>query len=178
MQKYVGEYCIMKKYIRQDIKSWCFYQTCVIINETERTTFMRKMLIVGTLLSLMRGTPALAAHHLNHHHIHPIPAIVKRVVIAPLRYLRGMASWYGGGDGFDGARTASGVPFDTYKPMCAMRYIKLKTWVTIKNIDNGLTTRCRIMDRGPYAGGRIIDLSYAVKRNLQMGGTALVEVVW
>lgn len=109
-----------------------------------------------------------------HHGFNPL-----KVVTKPMAYLTsGIASWYGLGDGFQGARTASGVRFNTYSPMCAMRFLRFGTWVHIKNLNNGLVSTCQIMDRGPFARGRVIDLSYTVKNAIGMkGGTAPV-VIW
>ena len=103
---------------------------------------------------------------------------VRKIIVRPLALveplLTGIASWYG--PGFQGSRTSSGKRFDTYKHMCAMRYVPFHTWVIIKNLNNGLKTRCKIEDRGPFVPGRVIDLSYAAKQDLQMGGTAPVAI--
>jgi rare lipoprotein A len=98
--------------------------------------------------------------------------------IAKISYFnQGIASWYG--PYFQGRQTASGPIFDTNKPMCAMRYVKFHTWVTIKNLATGKTAKCLILDRGPYrpykGPTRIIDLSWAVavKLNVHLAHVAV-----
>lgn len=60
----------------------------------------------------------------------------------------------------------------------AHRTLAFGTVVEVHNLDNGLATRVVITDRGPFAKGRIIDLSYAAARELEMigPGTAHVEL--
>ena len=82
----------------------------------------------------------------------------------------GFASYYGVGDGFQGARTASGVRFNTYSNMVAHRFLRFGTQIRIVNTSNGLSTMAVVRDRGPYAGGRILDMSYAVKMALGIRG--------
>ncbi len=88
----------------------------------------------------------------------------------------GVASWYG--PGFHGRRTASGEVYDMYAPTAAHRTLPLGTRVRITNLENGRTAVARINDRGPFVRGRIIDVSYAVARELGMveQGTARVRV--
>lgn len=96
-------------------------------------------------------------------------------------YQSGIASWYGSPDwmtvrdGFNHARTASGVRFDTYQPWCAHRYLPFQTHILIKNMWNGKTTECIIVDRGPF-NSRVLDMSYAVKTALGVGGYAPVAI--
>ncbi|MGE5413573.1 MAG: septal ring lytic transglycosylase RlpA family protein [Syntrophomonadaceae bacterium] len=91
----------------------------------------------------------------------------------------GLASWYGGGDGFDGKPTASGETFDTTKKTAAHRDLPLGTVVEVTSLDTGRTTQVRINDRGPFVKGRIIDLSKAAARDIDMlgAGTARVRLV-
>jgi rare lipoprotein A len=72
----------------------------------------------------------------------------------------GMASWYGGnGDGFAGRPTASGEIFDPEMSTCAHRTLPLGSFVEVQNLDNGKRVLLRVNDRGPFARGRILDLS-------------------
>lgn len=86
----------------------------------------------------------------------------------------GYASWYG--PGFNGRRTASGEVFNTNNLTAAHKYLPFNTLLKVTNLDNGKFTVVRINDRGPYVHGRIIDLSYAAKKELEMGGLARVEI--
>ena len=88
----------------------------------------------------------------------------------------GTASWYG--PGFNGRKTASGERFDQNKLTAAHRSLPLDTVVKVTNLDNGKAVEVSINDRGPYAGKRVIDLSRAAARELDMTdeGTARVRI--
>ncbi len=95
---------------------------------------------------------------------------------APDGVQRGVASWYGGE--FHGRKTASGARYDMHAMTAAHRTLPFGTVVEVHDLDNGLSTRVVVTDRGPFAKGRIIDLSYAAARELDMigPGTARVEL--
>lgn len=88
----------------------------------------------------------------------------------------GMASWYG--PGFHGGSTANGESFDTHSFTAAHRTLPLPSIVKVTMISTGKSIFVRINDRGPYAKGRIIDLSRAAAQELGMlgKGTAKVRV--
>ncbi len=72
----------------------------------------------------------------------------------------GEASWYGGnGDGFEGKPTANGEIFNPKELTCAHRTLPLGTFLAVENLDNGKKVIVKINDRGPFAKGRILDLS-------------------
>lgn len=88
----------------------------------------------------------------------------------------GIASWYG--PGFHGKATASGDIYDQNDFTAAHQTLPLGTRVMVTNLENGSTTEVLINDRGPFAKGRIIDLSYSAAQMINMvgPGTALVRV--
>jgi rare lipoprotein A len=88
----------------------------------------------------------------------------------------GTASWYG--RPYHGRRAASGEIYDMEKFTAAHRTLPFGTWVAVRNIGNGKTVRVRINDRGPFVDGRIIDISRAAARSIDMlgPGTARVRV--
>jgi rare lipoprotein A len=90
---------------------------------------------------------------------------------------RGIASWYG--EEFHGNPTASGEIYNMYDLTAAHRTLPLGTSVMVTNLENHRSVRVRINDRGPFLKGRIIDLSYAAAKVIDMAekGTARVEVV-
>ena len=88
----------------------------------------------------------------------------------------GLASWYGGNDGFEGKPTASGEIYDSSRLTAAHRDLPLGTVVDVTSLDNGRVARVRINDRGPFVKGRIIDLSHAAARDLQMIGPGVARV--
>jgi rare lipoprotein A len=79
---------------------------------------------------------------------------------------RGRASWYG--TKFHGRRTSSGEPYDMFAMTAAHRHLPLPSFVEVINLDNGKRVVVRVNDRGPFAGGRIIDLSYAAAHRIGM----------
>jgi rare lipoprotein A len=88
----------------------------------------------------------------------------------------GVASWYG--PQHQGRPTADGEIFDMRKVSGAHKTLPLPCIVEVKNLENGRTIRVRLNDRGPFADGRIIDLSKEAARQLGFleKGTAKVRV--
>lgn len=88
----------------------------------------------------------------------------------------GIASWYG--PGFHGKATASGDIYDQNDLTAAHQTLPLGTHVMVTNLENGRSAEVTINDRGPFAKGRVIDLSYSVAQSLDMvgPGTALVRI--
>ena len=68
--------------------------------------------------------------------------------------------------------------FDMRKLTAAHRTLPFDTWVEVSNLQNGKSVNVRINDRGPFVGGRIIDLSFAAAGEIDMvrSGTARVRV--
>ena len=88
----------------------------------------------------------------------------------------GIASWYG--PGFHGKATASGDIYNQHDFTAAHQTLPLGTRAMVTNLENGSSTEVTINDRGPFAKGRIIDLSHSAAQLLNMvgPGTALVRV--
>lgn len=78
----------------------------------------------------------------------------------------GVASWYGGKH--HGRPTASGERFNKRALTAAHRTLRFSTRVRVTNQRNGRSVVVRITDRGPYARGRIIDVSEAAAEQLGM----------
>jgi rare lipoprotein A len=87
---------------------------------------------------------------------------------------RGIASWYG--DDFQGLQTANGETFDMEAMTGAHRTLPLGTIVKVTNVTNGRQVKIKINDRGPYVGGRILDLSYGAARELGMVGKGVAPI--
>ena len=92
------------------------------------------------------------------------------------RVQSGRASWYG--PGFHGKVTASGETFDEAALTAAHKSIPLGSKARVTNVTNGNSVEVKINDRGPFAQGRIIDLSRAAARALGIleKGIAIVRV--
>lgn len=70
---------------------------------------------------------------------------------------KGIASWYG--DKFHGRRTANGERFDMNLLSAAHPTLPMPWLVRVTNLENGRSVVVRVNDRGPFARGRLIDLS-------------------
>lgn len=103
----------------------------------------------------------------------------RRYVVLPTSsgyHEQGIASWYG--RQFHGKPTSSRETYDMYAMTAAHRTLPLPSWVQVTNLRNGKSVVVRVNDRGPFVANRLIDLSYAAARALDMieDGTAPVEV--
>ncbi|PIW28605.1 MAG: septal ring lytic transglycosylase RlpA family protein [Rhodospirillales bacterium CG15_BIG_FIL_POST_REV_8_21_14_020_66_15] len=88
----------------------------------------------------------------------------------------GIASWYG--DDFHGKNTANGESYDMNDLTAAHRTLPMPSFVRVVNLENGRSVVLRINDRGPFAKGRIIDVSRRAAQLLGFRdkGTARVRV--
>ena len=86
----------------------------------------------------------------------------------------GAASWYG--PCFQGKRTASGEPFNTNHLTAAHKTLPFGTKVRVTNEQTGKSVVVRINDRGPYAHGRVIDLSKAAAEAVGISGVGQVTL--
>src|ERR1017187_8310426 len=80
----------------------------------------------------------------------------------------GKASWYG--HPYHGRPAADGEIYDMETMVAAHRTLPFQTWVRVYDLDNNKTVEVRIIDRGPFVDGRIIDLSHAAARVIEMIG--------
>ena len=85
-------------------------------------------------------------------------------VTAPSQPLGGVASWYG--EEFAGRTTANGEIFDPSQLTAAHRTLPFGTILDVTNAKTSQTVRVRVNDRGPFIGGRVIDLSYAAAQKI------------
>ena len=88
----------------------------------------------------------------------------------------GEASFYGGGDGFDGRPTANGEKFDASKLTAAHKTLSFGTMVRVTNTRNNKSVIVRINDRGPYAKNRVIDLSRAAAQAIDMVSSGVANI--
>jgi rare lipoprotein A len=98
----------------------------------------------------------------------------QKVYFPPERVQIGLASWYG--PGFHGKKTASGEIFNMYELTAAHRTFPIGSYVMVTNLENGKSVLVRINDRGPFIKGRIIDLSYAAAKLIDLIGPGVVPV--
>lgn len=88
------------------------------------------------------------------------------------------ASHYGIGDSYDGQRTASGERFNAYGNSVAHRYLPFGTKLRVTNSSNGKSVIVKVNDRGPYVGGRSLDLSYGAFRKIASPSTGEIKVCY
>ena len=86
----------------------------------------------------------------------------------------GIASWYGAP--YNGRRSANGEVYDMEKLTAAHRTLPFDTWLEVTNLQNQKRVDVRITDRGPFVNGRIIDLSLAAAREIDMVQSGIVRV--
>jgi rare lipoprotein A len=138
---------------------------------------MRFLLLIAVLLP---SAPVLSASldnvFLEHgvqprdgHWVESLPSSV-----SPQPRLASKASWYG--PGFAGSPTASGEPFNPSALTAAHRTLPFGTRVRVTNLNNGRSVVVRINDRGPFVGGRSIDLSRGAASAIGMISTGVAPV--
>jgi rare lipoprotein A len=89
--------------------------------------------------------------------------------------LKGECSYYA--DKFHGRKTANGEIFDMHKMTAAHKQLPFNTIIEVENLENNKKVTVRINDRGPFKPGRIIDLSYAAAKKIDLikSGTAQIK---
>jgi len=104
----------------------------------------------------------------------PPPAVEKQPAIPGVYMEEGEASWYG--VPFNGHRTSNGEIYDMHQMTAAHRTLPFGTLVRVTNLSNGKQTQVRINDRGPFVANRVIDLSLAAARAIEMVGPGIAPV--
>lgn len=107
--------------------------------------------------------------------IFTLPSLAKDKPSAVVQ--QGKASIYA--DRFQGQRAANGEPHDQNDLTAASRVLPLGARATVTSLETGKSVQVEITDRGPYAGGRIIDLSRRAAREIGLtfkAGLARVRV--
>jgi len=86
----------------------------------------------------------------------------------------GESSYYA--EKFHGRKTANGEIFDMYKKTAAHKSLPFNTLLEVTNLENNKSVIVRVNDRGPFVGGRILDLSYGAAKEIDMISSGVVEV--
>jgi rare lipoprotein A len=89
-------------------------------------------------------------------------------------YITGTSSYYG--KKFHGRKTASGEIFNMYDFTAAHKTLPFGTMLEVENLENNKKVVVRINDRGPFVGDRILDLSYAAAREIDMIKTGTTKI--
>jgi rare lipoprotein A len=128
---------------------------------------MRRTRLVGLVAM---GVAALAVSGCAHKKHARLPAPPPAVGYAET----GVASWYG--HPYHGRAAANGEIYDMEKMTAAHRTLAFNTWVRVTNLTNRKSVEVRIIDRGPFVGGRIIDLSHAAAVAIDLIGPGIARV--
>lgn len=139
----------------------CLALACAVV------TFATKPVQANALLSRPAMTPATGAGAAN-------ATLAQTNRTMPKDLLRGVASWYG--KAFHGRLTASGERFDMYAMTACHPTLPFGTKVRVTNNENHKSVIVKITDRGLLYDGRVLDLSYAAAKKLDMAHDGLAPV--
>jgi rare lipoprotein A len=114
------------------------------------------------------------AHKKKHTRLPSPPTPKPMTTVNPGYTETGRASWYG--HPYHGRPAANGEIYDMEKLVAAHRTLPFDTWVRVYDLDNNKTVEVRIIDRGPFVDGRIIDLSHAAAQAIDMVGPGTANV--
>ncbi len=89
-------------------------------------------------------------------------------------HAKGIASWYG--MKFHRFQTANGDIYNVAGMTAAHKTLPLPTYLQVTNLHNGKKIIVKVNDRGPFVGNRLIDLSYAAAKKLDMTGSGTAPV--
>ncbi|MFZ9204422.1 MAG: septal ring lytic transglycosylase RlpA family protein [Candidatus Nanopelagicaceae bacterium] len=89
-----------------------------------------------------------------------------------------LASHYGVGDGYHGQTTANGERYNAYGNSVAHRWLPFGTKLRVTNQRTGKSVIVRVNDRGPYVGGRDLDLSYGAFSSIAHPGQGVASVCY
>lgn len=103
-----------------------------------------------------------------------LSSCVRTVPTPPPGVQTGLASWYG--MDFHGKLTSNKEVYDMYDMTAAHKTLPFGTYVMVTNLNNGKSAVVRINDRGPFVKGRVIDLSYAAAKMLDLVGPGVAPV--
>ena len=134
------------------------------------------VMIIGGALVGASGCARTAARPAT---VQPVPAVIQRPPAETTPAQVGMASYYA--SRFHGRRTANGERYDEGKLTAAHRTLPFGTVLRVIRIDpagnaQGRSVVVRVNDRGPYSRGRVVDLSLAAARKLDMLRAGVVRV--
>ena len=95
-------------------------------------------------------------------------------IVAPGYSETGVASWYG--HPYHGRQAADGEIYDMETLVAAHRTMPFNTWLKVTNLSNNKSVNVRIIDRGPFIEGRILDLSKAAAREIELLGPGIGRI--
>src|SRR5579875_1409762 len=101
--------------------------------------------------------------------------VAPKPLAVPVGYVEeGIASWYG--VPYHGRPAADGEIYDMETLVAAHRLLPFNTWLKVTNLANNKSVNVRVIDRGPFVDGRILDLSKAAARQIDLLGPGIGQV--
>lgn len=135
-------------------------------------------LVLAGLALLIVGTGACGKKKTRVSGVTPPSSVVRRPspeISVPLGYTEsGLASWYG--RPYHGRPAADGEIYDMETLVAAHRTLPFQTVVRVTLLSTGKSVEVRIIDRGPFIEGRILDLSHAAAREIGLIGPGVAQV--
>jgi rare lipoprotein A len=153
--------------------------TTPVRSESSSMQIEKGTLLLATLV-LTLISAGCRHRHANTAHLPPPPqTLAKKKTPAgaaiPVGYTEeGLASWYG--VPYHGRPAADGEIYDMEKLVAAHRVMPFNTWIKVTNLSNHQSVNVRIIDRGPFVRGRILDLSKAAARDIGLLGPGVGKV--
>lgn len=136
-----------------------------------------KLFVSPILICVIAGVGCTHRHrHVARNGLPPAPAKkAQQSAALPAGYTeQGLASWYG--VPYHGRPAADGEIYNMETLVAAHRTMPFNTWLKVTNLANDQTVNVRIIDRGPFVKGRIIDLSKAAARQIGLLGPGVGKV--
>ncbi len=143
-------------------------------NECKSVMWRYRFLTSAIILTLMTGCAASPRFTTEQSPHLSKPEISKEESSRSPSVQEGVASYYA--DEFHGRRTSNGEIYDMHQLTAAHQTLPFNTKVKVTNKTNGRSVIVRINDRGPFMKDRIIDLSLAAAKELEMIGPGTAEV--
>ncbi|MCS7083800.1 MAG: septal ring lytic transglycosylase RlpA family protein [Aquificaceae bacterium] len=90
------------------------------------------------------------------------------------KVIKGLASYYA--HAHHGRKTAYGIEFDMHGLYAASKDVPLGSELLVRNLKNNLEVKVKVIDRGPFKPGRVLDLSYEAARRINMLKDGVVQI--
>lgn len=131
---------------------------------------------VAAVLAIMLSALMPGCTHKHHRTAANVPRTPRVIppAVTPGYTEEGIASWYG--IPFHGRPAADGEIYDMETLVAAHRTLPFNTWLRVTNLQNDRSVNVRVIDRGPFVGGRILDLSKAAARDIGLLGPGIGKI--
>jgi rare lipoprotein A len=153
----------------------------VPVRMINRLLAMKGKSVRSILMAVLCSTMLLSSCHKKRHRMAPVASAPRphqakeKPKAVPIGHTEvGIASWYG--IPYHGRPAADGEIYNMETMVAAHRVLPFNTWLRVTNLANDKTVDVRVIDRGPFVGNRIIDLSKAAARQIGLLGPGIGKV--